>query len=360
MTSTQSNHPTMLKQLRSRFASDLDSFASSPTKFRILWSDPASPSTVQSSSTPTSNSTTQPRQSLPPPKVLHVLDSSFNPPSRAHLGIAISSLQSTLPPSLPTANSTADHQNETLFTPSPSPQRILLLLATNNADKAPKPAAFADRLVMMTLLAAEIRHHFSVSSSTSSQSPSNGVQAEQPSIPIAVDVGVTTEPYFHAKALAIRESDVYSAVGTGDVESEQVYAVGFDSLLRIFDRKYYGDDGFRVLEPFFERCRVRATVRVDKEEWGGVEGQRGFVEKIERGEREDEGVKREWGGRIELVESTSREEGEGVSSTNAREAVKTGDGERLRRMCVESVAEYVEMMGLYREDQGENQSGNRL
>ena len=74
-------------------------------------------------------------------------------------------------------------------------------------------------------------------------------------------------------------------------------------------------------------------------------------------------MRRAWGDRIELVEPTvMRRDGdgggkeEGVSSTNAREAVKRGDVDRLRRMCVDSVAEYVEMMGLYREDQGEIQS----
>ena len=149
---------------------------------------------------------------------------------------------------------------------------------------------------MMALLAKEILRRFSASSSSSSHDPSNDLEMAKSPTPIAVDVGVTTEPYFHAKAVAIRESEVYGGTGNADDEPEQVYAVGFDSLLRIFDRKYYGDEGFRVLEPFFEKCRVRATVRVDKEEWGGEDGQREFVERISSGEEGRRGVEEGVGG----------------------------------------------------------------
>src|SRR5277367_460709 len=109
----------MNRQL-SKFASALSSFASSsPDNFRILSSIP---------------------QHAPPPSTLYVLDSSFNPPTLAHLRIATSALSQ-------------DH--------GPAPKRLLLLLATQNADKAPKPASFEQRLVLMTIFANDLRKTYS-------------------------------------------------------------------------------------------------------------------------------------------------------------------------------------------------------
>ena len=80
--------------------SALSSFASSANTFRVLFSIP---SQSQSSST-----------AIPPPRTLYVLDSSFNPPTRAHLKIATSAVRQ-------------DKGAE--------PKRLILLLATQNADK---------------------------------------------------------------------------------------------------------------------------------------------------------------------------------------------------------------------------------
>src|SRR5271154_5614845 len=63
---------------------------------------------------------------------LYILDSSFNPPTKAHLKLSLSSL------------------------PAEQPSTVLLLLAIQNADKAAKPASFPHRLAMMELLAREI------------------------------------------------------------------------------------------------------------------------------------------------------------------------------------------------------------
>ena len=158
-----------------------------------------------------------------------------------------------------------------------------------------------------------------------------------------VDVGVVKEPFFHAKAAAIDESRVYGG-------ATQIYGVGFDSLLRIFDGKYYGDEGFVVLKPFLGRHKVRATLRTD-DKWGDEGEQREFVERIKRGEREGEGIERSWGERIEIVEGRNQRE-EVVSSTKAREAAGGNDQEGLRQMCVDEVAEWVMSEGLYKDGDG--------
>src|ERR1700694_3681385 len=91
------------------YASHLQSFISSPEAFRIL------------------NPGFQTQN-----EALYILDSSFNPPTKAHLALAMSS-------ATPSKKST-----------------VLLLLAIQNADKQPKPATFDHRLAMMDLLARKI------------------------------------------------------------------------------------------------------------------------------------------------------------------------------------------------------------
>jgi len=67
------------------------------------------------------------------------------------------------------------------------------------------------------------------------------------------------------------------------------------------------------------------------------------------GGREAEGGRREWAGRIELVEG--RKEGEEiVSSTRVRETVKSGDRDMLRKLVSEGVADWVLQEGLYMDD----------
>ena len=267
--------------MKASFAAALKDFVSSPAKFRVLQSVPTT-SKPQSSTT----------------KTLYVLDSSFNPPSKAHMQIATSALKNDK---------------------GPKPHRLLLLLATQNADKASKPASFEDRLAMMTLFAQELERASAV----------------------PVDVAVTKLPYFHDKAAATDESGVYRG------EPQQVHLTGFDTLIRIFDTKYYPPEhNFKVLAPFLGKHRLRVSYRTD-DGWGGREEQEGYVKEIGEGGREREGAKREWADRIEMVEGGGNEE-KVVSSTLARRAAKEEPG-RLGEYVDEKVAEWIKKEGLYRE-----------
>ena len=84
--------------------------------------------------------------------------------------------------------------------------RVLLLLATNNADKAPRPAAFPHRLAMMYVFARDLAELLAAG-------PSPG-----PGTGMAIDIGVTTEPYFHSKSAAVAESPFYHRPTTGEEE----------------------------------------------------------------------------------------------------------------------------------------------
>ena len=142
------------QSLLTAFRTSLHEFASSKSSFRVL-------ETINESSIP--------------PKSLYILDSSFNPPTLAHLSLAKSSLLQ-------------DDRGR-------DPKRLLLLLATQNADKAPKPASFEHRLVMMTMIAEYLIRDLK----GCSDELRNAV----------VDVGVTKCPYFLDKANVIMESGIY-------------------------------------------------------------------------------------------------------------------------------------------------------
>lgn len=238
----------------------------------------------------------------PPAKTLFVLDSSFNPPTRAHLRIASSALQEHLDPS----------------------SRLLLLLATQNADKPLKPASFEDRLTMMELFAHDLRSHLATSSPQGPRSNED--------LP-AIDICVIKKPYFVDKATAIEASGCYPNA------LEQVHLTGYDTLIRIFNTKYYPPDHtLTPLIPLFSKHRLRVTMR-PSDEWGSREDQEEFLRALARGDREGEGGPREWAQKIQLVEG--RKPGDpSISSTRARDAIESAV-EDLEWLVPEKVRQYL-------------------
>lgn len=286
----------MESTLLPRFQADLESFASSSSSFRVVDTLPSPPKY--------------------PPKTVHVLDSSFNPPTQAHLRIALSAL----------------HSN------APKPQRLVLLLATQNADKAPKPAAFEHRIAMMRLLAQNIQNQY-----TTSERSAQGIGADQP---VAIDVGITKMPYFHDKAIVIEESGFYADPETGD-QPLQVHLLGFDSLIRLLDTKYYAPE--HTLAPvgaLLGKHRIRVTRRTEEgNRWGTEEEQDRPREELAKGEREQEGGRREWAQSIEMVAG----EGEAISSTRVRESANAGKWDDVNRLVRKRVREWIEEYQLYKE-----------
>ncbi|KAH8884998.1 cytidylyltransferase [Thozetella sp. PMI_491] len=285
---------------------------------------------------------------IPPPvrpRTLIVLDSSFNPPTMAHLRMATSAIQD-----LRSASSAKPVEK-----PESPVLRLLLLLAINNADKAPKPAAFEQRLAMMWAFAKDIQN------TLSREKTGDGVMEEDTPAAaqdegVAIDIALTTEPYFTNKSSAIAESDFYLTDNREEGKiPEQVILAGYDTLIRIFKPKYYGaPDGSsetpmqRALGPFFDRASLRVTMRTD-DEWGGKEDQLAYLEGIVNGDGlESIGGAKEWATRLKMEEG--RAEGEDiVSSTLAREAAVKRDWASLAKFVTPEVRKWIERGEIYDE-----------
>ena len=279
---------------------------------------------------------------LPPrvrPRTLIVLDSSFNPPTRAHLRMATSAIHDL-----------THKQGQ-----SPGALRLLLLLSVNNADKGAKPAAFDKRLAMMWAFARDVQHHLQTALWDGHASP--GAEA------LSVDLGLATAPYFHEKSAALAEAGFYNGEGDidGVAETEQVFLVGYDTLIRIFNPKYYGPlestgqvstaesrPMQKALGPFFARAKLRVTMRTG-DEWGGADEQTAYLQDLMQTEGLSKvGGNTDWGGRIEMVEG--RNVGADIiSSTYARAAAKERDSDRLDSMVTPEVRWWIEQGHLYAE-----------
>ena len=278
-----------LEQMLVAFRAALHSFASSTSSFQILRSIP---------------STTSHR-----PKTLYVLDSSFNPPTRAHLRIATSAIL-----------------DDEKVDAEPF-KRLLLLLATQNADKAPKPASFEQRLTMMSTFAEDLVRIV--------QEQCGNKRKESQAL--VVDVGVIKTPLYLDKASVIDQSGEY---GTPNAGPEQVHLTGYDSLIRLLDTKYYPPDHtLQPLESLFSRHRIRATRRIG-DKWGGREQQDAYLQALADGESESQGARREWATRIDLVDGTSEGE-EPISSTKVRDAAKRKDSEALGKLVTDGVRDWI-------------------
>jgi nicotinamide-nucleotide adenylyltransferase len=272
------------------FESALTSFASSPAKFRVVRT--VKPSTTQ-------------------PRTLYILDSSFNPPSIAHLRLATAALKDSAPS-------------------EQGPCRLLLLFSTHNADKAPSPASFVQRIALMTVFAEDLSRTADVS----------------------IDIGLTKEPYYSDKSAAIAETTppFYSS------RPIHIHLVGYDTLIRFCNPKYYPkhDPPLSALKPFFDAGhKLRVTQRptdardASSDAFGTVEEQQHYLQRLKDGAEEHAGFERAWGAHIDMVPA---EEGVGISSTRVRNAAKDGRWDLVGELCTEGVAAWLKEQALYSED----------
>lgn len=332
--------PTSARSVADYFTRALASFQSSGSKLQVICT--AAPARHHGDLNHGQPAPLPPRTR---PGTLIVLDSSFNPPTRAHLRMATSAIHDLV-----------HKQGERLNT-----LRLLLLLSVNNADKGVKPAAFDKRLAMMWAFARDVQQ-----SVRGGQEPASGDRdgegQQSPEVEeLTVDMGLATAPYFHEKSAALAEGRFYRGdAGTDGVgETEQVFLVGYDTLVRIFNPNYYGPPESvaqvassgttpmqEALGPFFGRAKLRVTMRTG-DEWGGADDQTTYLADLLQGEGLNKvGGSKDWGRRIEMVEG--REVGADIiSSTYARGAAKDRDPDGLNLMVTPGVKWWIEQEGLY-------------
>ncbi|KAI0161331.1 Nucleotidylyl transferase [Xylariaceae sp. FL1272] len=339
--------PRLPPNLIALFSQALNDFQLSDSTLRVLCS-------IVSSAVPDTIYAKPPRL---PPKTILVLDSSFNPPTQAHHRMALSALSD---PRYRPEQVADNHSIEARGLSETAPtSRVLLLLAINNADKAPKPAAFPERLAMMYVFAQQLLEKSSQGSTsvTRGRETVDGVTGCE-----AVDIAVTTEPYFHAKCQAVAISDFYSGTEYTDslasavsidnaIDSEQVYLTGFDTLIRIFNPKYYPDNSMkRSLDPLFAHSRLRVTMRTD-DEWGAAAEQIAYLDDLRAGKLEELGGRPEWVEKVEMVQGR-RDDEEIVSSTKVRDAIRKQDWDALKLLVSTDIAAFIREHGLYAEQDG--------
>ena len=161
------------------------------------------------------------------PLRLSVLDSSFNPPTRAHLALA----NARRPQERPLKDDQPGLQEGNNY------DAKLLLLSVKNADKKLKPgdATYLQRLEMMALLTKHM-------SPTSTAVTTGG--APSPAATANVAIAITDESTFVGKSevlLAFLRQKLLS-LSASPKDIELTFLVGQDTLERLFSSRYYSSD----------------------------------------------------------------------------------------------------------------------
>ncbi|KAJ3373175.1 hypothetical protein GGF31_001167 [Allomyces arbusculus] len=237
-----------------------------------------------------------------------ILDSSHNPPNAAHIAL----LRTALAPSLsklPSGNNDHDADNA-----------VLILLAVQNADKGRlADIDLAHRLAMMREVALDTHEWLAMHAPSSSTS--------LPSIAVAT----TDHALFKDKA-----TDILALLPPS---AHLRWVLGEDTLLRIFDPKYYRAASVAAtMTAFFEatqstflwarRPALPIAANVDREALDLCRA-RGFVEDL-------------------VLDPDVALAIRDVSSTSVRDAVAGADWAAVERGTVAGVARYIREHGLYR------------
>lgn len=306
----------------------LDAFLSSQARFSVLKSFSVNSPLQQP---PTSTTHKQ------PPGTLFILDSSFNPPTKAHMFMATSALRSAV---LKNEMALENPSEQVQYCYSP-PYRILLLFSVHNADKSPSPAVFEHRLAMMYLSALDIADDLTC--------PSTRVVGDRGSFRdledvrcLQVDVGLTKEPFYADKSATIDATTFYGS-DVGNLQ-QHIHLVGYDTFIRLLDPKYYSaNPPLSALSPFFGRHGLRIALRAaDREE---ESRQKETWHSLRRGDLDSQGAKGEWAQKIEITELGK--ESVGVSSTAVRRACEHLDWNTAESLCTPRVTTWIRHQNIY-------------
>lgn len=296
-----------------------------------------------------------------------VMDSSFNPPTRAHFAIATSSYP---PPSdslfsQPNPNTSSNSASPSVSSsasrrPHTDPYTArLLLLSPRNVDKTLKPgdASWDQRVEMMVLMAKEMGENTAVGAlnhptfvgkseilhrclggNERNDGDGNSALAQE-----GDDDRDGDNDQFENRNILSQECSSSQPLKDNITLS---FLIGTDTLTRLFIEKYYppspllGPNMQSQLTRFFNHDLSTFVVAHRYPS----PSERESVEKYIA--ENSDCVRRIMEGAIRFMEIGEKERG--MSSTQVREAVKKGDGERVKEMCGDSVRAYIEEKGLYK------------
>ncbi|KAI5452014.1 hypothetical protein NCC49_001310 [Naganishia albida] len=264
-----------------------------------------------------------------------VFDSSYNPPTRAHYAISLTSYPS---PGL-TSSSFEIRQRDSEAEDEPYTARLLLLSA-RNVDKTLKPgdATFDQRIEMMDLQALDME-----------EDPSRAADQGRRNVAVAA----LNHPTFVGKSdILLRWLRVCRFPDLGaqeDVPVRLTFLIGTDTLTRLFIPKYYtptprlGSTMAEHLAKFFTADESDIVVA-----HRGASPQARAEEEsfIQRNEDCRAWIQR---GKLRFVrEGEITAEEREMSSTKVRKAVQAGDEGELRSLVGDRVRKYIQEEGLYR------------
>ncbi|AOW26933.1 hypothetical protein MG5_01281 [Candida albicans P57072] len=295
---------------KGRFLKPLQEFLTSKSDFSIIYNTSTTGSTSSFI-----NPTTQ---------RVCILDSSFNPPHLGHYALIEESLTKNYD-NIPITNKV-----------------VLLLLSVKNADKLhPKPESFDKRLDMMYLMANDLSKKY----------------------PVNIAIGLTNHAKFVDKSLSV----LNYIKETQNHHQERnliklTFLVGFDTLIRIFDPKYYLPDKLsNSLENFMKNTDLFCLTRLDNS-FSQLE-QSKYIDDIKRGDHEE--IPSHWSDNIYLLPPKKEIEinqrgGEinqeidvaTISSSSIRKQIEIGDhpdGKTWKSQVLPDIANYIIKEDLYKQ-----------
>lgn len=269
---------------------------------------------------------------------ISVLDSSFNPPTLAHLALA------SIPAPTNRPNATRSSQEHTDF------DARLLLLSVRNADKSLKPgdATYNQRLDMMILLAKAISEQSAPSAhNTSDLQPDSNVA-----------VAIIDEPTFVRKSRVLQEYlgrrlQLFASGGSSSPapKPELTFVVGIDTLERILAVRYYSteENMRRSLNEFLgfggDDSRLVCARRVTP----------GSLETPDEREHRVAAAVHDYVAPEKVVMVDIGEKIESYSSSEVRERVASGDT-LWTQMVTPEVAQYIRKEHLYLANASSNEN----
>lgn len=173
---------------------------------------------------------------------------------------------------------------------------LLLLYATKNADKQVDDKETMIRVKLMEAFAKT----------------TSGLTETK--------IGLTKEPYFVDKFRELKKVNP---------DMKQSYIVGYDTLVRIMDSKYYPGQDISILTDFFAQGDLLCALR---EEHSEIADQEAAIKAMP------------WSDKIKILKMS---EGKDVSSTRLREAVRRNDDVTMNRYLTPDVYDYIKQTKLY-------------